>query len=88
MHFRVRVHQDGHLLKTDRRSRGRTVSGGVWPGGPGKVCTERTYCSTAVGDQAGRLLEGLVQVVLEAFVLVLLGAHLHELPWEGRAVDG
>lgn len=53
-------------------------------GGGVNVRTERTYCFTAVCDQAGRLLEGLLQVVLEPLVLVLLGAELHELTWKQK----
>lgn len=41
---------------------------------------ERTYCLATVGDEARRLLEGFLQVVLESLVLVLLGPQLHEFP--------
>ena len=46
--------------------------------------TERTYCFTTVCNKTGRLLEGFLQVVLEALVLVLLGAQLHEFTWKHR----
>lgn len=50
--------------------------------------TERTYCFTTVCNQTRRLLEGLLEVVLEALVLVLFGAQLHELAWRHRQVTG
>lgn len=46
------------------------------------VKTERTYCFTTVCNQTRRLLEGLLQVVLEPLVLVLFGAQLHEFAWK------
>lgn len=42
---------------------------------------ERTYCFTTVRYKTGSLLEALLEVVLESLALVLLGAQLHEFPW-------
>lgn len=88
MDFRIRAHQDGHLVRkrTDRQSTEK-----LWlhettplslPSAVIYVEIERTYCFTTVGEEACGLLEGFLQVVFEALVLVLLRAQLHEFTWK------